>query len=339
MVRRRDSLRRSLPSPLSPVVGPSLQYDVDDENLNGSPVITTTTQHQQQHQEGDEELSSNHDSESSAFRMPRSRLAFSESGLQERLLHSQLQPVQLNGLNYLNVVTYLVNVFMSYGIGIWGLGGYVPTRLEISRKYATLVTPPEWAYYIWIPILLSELIFAIAQLTAHYRARPIVQVGTGYFFFYTCLIQIAWTLCFAFRQFVLSFVAVIGALASMASLIANQHFARTRGRYSRTEYWLFEFPFYMHFGWLIMCSAVQFALLLRYGTSSIGIQLAADIVALGVMLPPATYFLLGKPNGPDFVVPLVIIFSYVSRIVFCVCMFYYLLYLHSFIDCFFSNQF
>jgi len=30
------------------------------------------------------------------------------------------------------------------------------------------------------------------------------------------------------------------------------------------------------------------------------------------MLPAATYFLTGQPSGPDFVIPLVIIWSYVG---------------------------
>jgi len=78
------------------------------------------------------------------------------------------------------------------------------------------------------------------------------------------------------------------------------------------EYWLFRFPFYLHCGWLILCSVVQFSILFRYLTSNVGVQLAADVVALGAMLPAATYFLTGQPSGPDFVIPLVIIWSYIG---------------------------
>lgn len=140
----------------------------------------------------------------------------------------------------------------------------------------------------------------------------IIQQGTGYFFFYTCLIQTAWTLFFAFKLFVMSFVAVVAALLCLASLLASQHFSQVRGKKSLVEYWLFRFPFYLHCGWLILCCVVQFSLLFRHLTSDTGVQLAADIVALGVMLPAATFFLTGQPSGPDFVIPLVIIWSYVS---------------------------
>ena len=221
-------------------------------------------------------------------------------------------PARLNGLNYLNVVTYLVNLFVSYGIGVWGLDGLLPTRLDISKEFATLITPASWAYWLWAPILVSEGIFAVCQLLPHFRARPIIQSGTGYFFFYTCIISTAWTLFFAFKLFIFSFVAVVAALLSLASLLASQHYSQVRGRKSRMEYWLFRFPFYLHCGWLILCSVVQFSLLFKHLTSNVGVQLAADIVALGAMLPAATFFLTGQPSGPDFVIPLVIVWSYIG---------------------------
>lgn len=58
---------------------------------------------------------------------------------------------------------------------------------------------------------------------------------------------------------------------------------------------------------------VQFSMAFRFRfTDSTGAQLAADIIALGVMLPAATFFLTGQSSGPDFVIPAVIIWSYVS---------------------------
>jgi len=240
---------------------------------------------------------------------PRLRL---ESDMVTPLLNQRRDTAHLNGLNYLNVLTYFLNVFVSYGIGVWGLGGRLPKRVDVFEESETLITPARWAYFLWCPILVFEAIFAIAQLAPHYRARPIIQQGTGFFFFYTCLIQTAWTLFFSFRLYTLSFVAVVCALLSMAFLLASQHFSRVRGRKSLVEYWLFRFPFYLHCGWLILCSVVQFSILFRHLTSNVGVQLAADVVALGAMLPAATYFLTGQPSGPDFVIPLVIVWSYIG---------------------------
>jgi benzodiazapine receptor len=314
--KAQSSTPPSTPSPLSPVGNNGGHYlvTIDDEELDISPVPT--------HNMPDNRSGGDSDNDDYFNDHPPPRLSMDDDLLRP-LLHSHLEPAKLNGLNLINVIAFLVNAFVSYGIGVWGLGGLLPTRWEISKENETLITPAEWAYFLWAPILAAEAIFAIAQLFPHYRARPIIQQGTGFFFLYTCLLQTAWTLFFAFRLFILSFVAVVGALISLASLLASQYYSQVRGRRSLVEYWLFKFPFYLHCGWLILCSVLQFSLLFLQSTGNPGVQLAADIVALGIMLPAATYFLTGQPSGPDFVIPLVIVWNYVRFILYiiqqCVC--------------------
>lgn len=296
------------PSLLSPV-GNSLSVAIDDDDdiLTGvSPVPHESSERDDTCENTEWQYFVDDD----VVGPPRFRL---DSDLHTPLITHSRGPAKLNGLNFLNVLSYLLNVFVSYGIGVWGLGGILPTRWEVSQANRTLVTPALWSYWIWAPILGFEALFAIAQLLPNYRARPIIRQGTSYFFFYTCLVQTAWTLFFAFKLYIFSFVAVVAALISMASLLASQHYSQVRGRKSLVEYWLFKFPFYLHTGWLILCNVVQFSMMFRHYTSNVGIQLAADVVALGVMLPAATFFLTGKPNGPDFVIPVVIIWSYVRK--------------------------
>mmetsp|Transcript_3997 Transcript_3997/g.8155 ORF Transcript_3997/g.8155 Transcript_3997/m.8155 type:complete len:323 (+) Transcript_3997:2-970(+) len=101
-------------------------------------------------------------------------------------------------------------------------------------------------------------------------------------------------------------MAVVGFLSSATGI------QRQRPK-SLLEYWLFRFPFYLHCGWLLVCTVVQFSMVFRYRfTQSTGAQLGADIVALGVLLPPGTFFLTGQSSGPDFVIPLVIVWAYLS---------------------------
>ncbi len=295
------------PSIISPVGNPlSVAMDDDDDEFMGVSPVPHEPSPGEDRRDGSEWRYFDDDDDSAP---PRFRL---DSDLHTPLITHTRGPAKLNGLNFLNGLSYVLNVFVSYGIGVWGLGGTLPTRWEVSQEGRTLVTPALWAYWIWAPILAFEALFAIAQLFPHYRARPIIQQGTAFFFFYTCLIQTAWTLFFAFKLYIFSFVSVVAALACMASLLASQHYSQVRGRKSLVEYWLFKFPFYLHTGWLILCSVVQLSMMFRHFSSDVGIQLAADVVALGVMLPVATFFLTGKPNGPDFVIPVVIIWSYVS---------------------------
>ena len=228
------------------------------------------------------------------------------------------QPARLNGLNYLNVVTYAAHLFVSWGIGIWGLDGMLETRWEILSEYETLVTPARWSYYLWAPILVLEGVFTLMQLFPHYRSRPVIQDGTAFFFFYTFLIQTAWTFFFSFQLFVFSFVAVVGALISLVSLLASQHMSlATVRRKSRLEYFLFRFPFYLHTGWMTLMAVDHLSLLLRhYAPDHVGMQVAVDILALAVLLPVATTALSLRTVGPfwpeqDFVIPVVVLWAYV----------------------------
>jgi len=227
------------------------------------------------------------------------------------LLYTRREPAELNGLNFLNVVTYCAHLFVSWGIGVWGLDGVLETRWEISTKYETLVTPAKWAYYLWAPILILEGVFALAQLFPYYRSRPIIQAGTGFFFFYTFLIQTAWTFFFSFQLFIFSFVSVVAALLSLISLLASQQHSLIRNRHSRMEYTLFRFPFFLHTGWMILMTVDHFSILFRRFEADIGLQIAIDIFSLGIMLAVAVACLT-RPPETDFVIPLVILWSYVS---------------------------
>eukprot|EP00529_Nitzschia_sp_RCC80_P010971 CAMPEP_0113456360 /NCGR_PEP_ID=MMETSP0014_2-20120614/8846_1 /TAXON_ID=2857 /ORGANISM="Nitzschia sp." /LENGTH=631 /DNA_ID=CAMNT_0000347809 /DNA_START=179 /DNA_END=2074 /DNA_ORIENTATION=- /assembly_acc=CAM_ASM_000159 len=332
-----DGVSESSPSPsrFSAIFSPSNGDYLDGDHFGGamSPLICRS-ENDDDDDYDDEDVDNNSDDGDGdgAFFLRRQRQASGGGGrLNHRYMNrrnnnheadnNRRRRVKLNGLNYLNVLTYGLNAFMSFCIGYAGLWGILPTRWEISKDYETLVTPAEFAYYLWSPILVFELIFALAQLLPNYRARPIIQQGTGYFFFWTCVIQTAWTMFFAFKFFICSFVCAVLAMLMLASLLASQHYycvmngrganhSNTRSR--RLEYWLFRFPFYLHCGWLIMCSIVQFSIIFRYYTSNIGVQLSADIFSLGVMLPAATFFLTGQPSGPDFVIPIVVIWSYAS---------------------------
>jgi hypothetical protein len=251
-----------------------------------------------------------------------------------RILYSTRRRAPLNGLNYLNVVTYALHLFVSWGIGVWGLGGHVQTRWQIANEHETLVTPSAFTLWIWYPILVLEGVFALAQLLPYYRARPIVQGGTSYWFFYTFVIQTGWTLFYSFQLFIFSFVAVLAALASLVGLLASQQaslsssggggaaagglnlrrgggngFETRAGRL--TEYYLFRFPFYLHTGWMAFCAAHHFSLLFRSYGAGVGLQVAIDVVSLGWLLPTALIF-LACPHFKDFVIPLVIIWSYVG---------------------------
>jgi hypothetical protein len=101
----------------------------------------------------------------------------------EALSYSPLRPVDnsntrqrvpLGRKNYLNVLVYLLHLFVSWGIGIWGLGGILKTRWAITTYYETLVTPAPWAYVSWFRTYVAEnnCSFRILLLLVCYANYP-----------------------------------------------------------------------------------------------------------------------------------------------------------------------
>ena len=254
---------------------------------------------------------------------------------------------ELSGLNILNALTYTVHIIIWWTCGVWGMDHTMYTHWEQTQQHETLITPSTWAaHYLWVPIMIFEAVFTVAQLLPHYRARPIITSGTSYFFFYTVLLQITYTLLYGFGLFVFSFISIVLALFALLSLLASQQYhgsadmtattttstllpfsnrgiirslsgghignGRWLSSHQMIEYVLFSFPFYLHTGWLILMAVDHFSLLFRRYNSAIDAQLASDIVGLGVLLVAAMYA-LNQPMamGPDFVIPTVILWSYV----------------------------
>jgi len=234
------------------------------------------------------------------------------NNLEPLLYVPQREPSALNTINFLNAGTYAAHLFVSWGIGIWGLDGLLDTRWSlVSNKFETLVTPSLWAYCLWSPILILEGTFAIAQLLPHYRNQPIIQ-ETGYLFFYCFVLQTAWTFFFSFQLFTLSFISVVFALLSLISLLLTQlHTISTDERRSWTEYTLFRFPFYLHTGWMVLMVTEHFALLFRAFGCSTHMQAAIDILSLALLLAVGVAVLI-RPPYSDFVIPAVIIWSFLG---------------------------
>lgn len=215
---------------------------------------------------------------------------------------------RLNGINFLNCASFLTALVVWCVVALSGFNGMTDTHLEIIEEYQTLVTPTQWAYTIWIPIFVFDGVFAAAQMIPTFSARPAVQEGVRYFFFYACLAQIAWTFFFTFRLFILAFLAMIVLLFSLVSLLLSQFLAEHRERHSRREFWLLRFPFSLHCGWVFVTTAVSLNVDINHGA---GEEVAAAIVSLALLLLVAFFFLAVHPSA-DFVIPSVIIWAFIA---------------------------
>lgn len=262
----------------------------------------------------------------------RQRILFSspseedENGYLRLSFAPPLRPTR-SSLNYLNLIILLVHMVATIGVGIWGLDGLLPTQWEVMQQHETLVTPAPWVLLIWIPILISEGVFGVAQLLPTFCARSIIQDGVGYFFFYSCLLQTAWTILWAFRFVVLSYVFLVATLLALVCLLASQYFSQLRGGgghypyssrriHGRVEYGLFQFPFFLHCGWVAVLAVVQTSVLVRHvaGTEHLATSLSADIVALGLVLCIAGWVLVAgnDSSSTDFCIPCVVLWSLIG---------------------------
>jgi len=68
----------------------------------------------------------------------------------------------LNKYNILNLIAYLVNCFVTFGIGTFGLANR-PTNGDISDKYQTIVTPFGTSFSIWGIIFLWQALWVLWQ--------------------------------------------------------------------------------------------------------------------------------------------------------------------------------
>lgn len=212
--------------------------------------------------------------------------------------------------NLLNLAAFGASLFIHYGIGVWGLGGILPTIREVTASHRTLITPVDWTHWIWAVIYALEGVFVVAQLLPSHRSRPVVLQGAGYFFVYSCLAQIAWTMFYSFCMFLVAFIMMATNLVALCFLIISQFVARSRDE-GRTEYLLLRFPFSLHIGWVFVETAVNFSILSMHSGWSDGEQLCAAIVSLGSLLLVGSLF-LGAQTAKGLVVPAVMIWAFVG---------------------------
>lgn len=202
---------------------------------------------------------------------------------------------KLNHKNFLNLFFYIFNIVFTYGIGTEGWLGN-GTNGDLSAKYQTIITPKSTAFTIWAVIFVFQAIFAIAQLFPRFRGKPMVQRGVGYWWTAACLMQVGWTLSFAYEIIPLSLAFMLLIWASLIGLLYSQYYTESDG--SLVEFWLFRFPFAIHAGWITAASALNVGVVSVWSNATASVQLAIGIVCLAVLHAVSVWVLfnLSRPN-------------------------------------------
>lgn len=219
-----------------------------------------------------------------------------EEGLAVKTPSAEGQPTKppLSRNNYLNLVAYILNITLVYGLGNAGWLG-TPNNGELSRKYQTLITPNSSAFSIWAVIFMFQGAFAVAQLFPHFRAHEMVS-ALSYWYSVVSAVQIGWTIAFAYEVIPLSLVFMLLLWCSLAALLYSQYRAESDG--SLWEFWILRFPFSVHTGWITAASALNVNVQVVSMDQPASVQLAVGIVSLAVLHAISVWviFYLRRPN-------------------------------------------
>jgi hypothetical protein len=207
----------------------------------------------------------------------------------------------LNTNNYLNLVGYIVNTLVTFAAApIFGF----PDNATLSEKYQTLVTPSGITFAIWGIVFLFQGIFAIVQMLAQYRSTVIVQEGVSYWYFVACMFQAAWTFAFGYEAIWLSTIFMAGILAALFKVVTKQ----TKIDTDTGGFWLFKFPFSIHFGWIAAALGVNFNTFVFAAGTQEGAQLSWAYLTLAYAVLVAVFALVHL-DPPDFTIPSVLVWA------------------------------
>lgn len=220
----------------------------------------------------------------------------------------------LNWINYGNLLSFILNVVFTYGIGTAGWLD-TPDNGELSEKYQTIITPKGSAFSIWAIIFLSQGLFTIVQLMPSFRARPLVQDGVSFWYIFICYAQIGWTFSFAFEAIEAALFFMFAIWISLMALIISQYYVKLDSENLRcssmnglVEFWLLKFPFSIHGGWITAASALNVCVMTVYNESPAATQLAVAIICLAVLHAISVWHLFGYKR-PNYTIPGVLIWA------------------------------
>jgi translocator protein len=206
-----------------------------------------------------------------------------------------------NKFNAINLIGYVANAVVVFGVG--SLGWFDrPSNGELSDKYQTIITPSGYAFSIWGPIFILQFLWVLWQMLPSQRNSPGVT-SVGYWYLGVCLMQVGWTLAFSWEIMWLSLVFMYGILFCLVGmhLPLQQYDKIWKG------YFLWQFPFSLHLGWIIAASLVNTSVVgVAYG-ASVTAQMGVAVASLALVVVAALAFLSQYPV--DLAPPLVLVWA------------------------------
>ncbi|MCC0177153.1 tryptophan-rich sensory protein [Waterburya agarophytonicola K14] len=131
---------------------------------------------------------------------------------------------------------------------------------EISNKFFgdVLITPANYAFAIWGIIYLGLISFGIYQVLPSSRNNLLLR-RIGYKIAIASVAQIVWVICFLYRQYALSFLAMLGILLPL--IAAYLYLPSTR--ITKWQRWLIHTPISVYLSWIVLATILNGAITLE----------------------------------------------------------------------------
>ena len=223
---------------------------------------------------------------------------------------------ELRHWKWINLVAFTINAAVTYGIGTMGWLN-LPTNAELSDQYQTLLTPIGWAFSIWGIIFVMQFIWVVQQFACWILPESFVAaiVVVKWNYVFVVLAQISWTLAFSSEFIEVSLAMMILLLWNLFVITIsisrlNQPISTAVAPPPKsflqqaTNYVFTEFPFAIHFGWILVATFVNINVtLVASGVSSM-VKYYAALVCIVVLaiITVALVFIRGAIVPPLVVV-------------------------------------
>jgi translocator protein len=203
--------------------------------------------------------------------------------------------------NWANLAGYIINVVVTFGVGMFGWFDR-PDNAELSEKYQTIATPSGAAFSIWSIIFIAQALWVAMQFLVPSQRQALGVETVGLNYLYVCLAQAGWTFAFAWEVIWLSLVFMYAILYFLVWIVFEQEAQEKQWK----GYFIHQFPFSIHCGWIMAASVVNTNLVLvAYGASTLA-QFITACCTLAVLLLVGFYVLA---TTKDLTVPCVLVWA------------------------------
>ena len=156
---------------------------------------------------------------------------------------------------------------------------------------------------------LLQGVFVFMQLTARFRALPMVQMGVSYWYLVATLAQTLWLILLPFINDWGSLTIFIVFWLTLMGLITFQYYAPSDRPVA--EYWFLKFPFEFYFAWVTVMLLGEISITLQRQNSSPVVILSVGILSFAIWFGGVIFVLLALTK-PIYVIPTIIGLSIVS---------------------------